>query len=121
MRYLPFLLIVGLVIYIVVDVVNAEDDDRLGVHPALWILGIVLLPPLGSIAWLAVRFSRRRNGGRPASRGPVAPSPHQPYRPGPVAPDDDPEFLWRLEQERRRRERERGGERESGHEREPEG
>ncbi|MDQ2623767.1 MAG: PLD nuclease N-terminal domain-containing protein [Actinomycetota bacterium] len=104
MRYLPFLLVIGLVIYTVVDVVNAEDDDRLGVHPALWILGIVLLPPLGSIAWLAVRFSRRSNRGaaRPGPSGP----PRQAYRPGPAAPDDDPEFLWRLEQEKRRRERE---------------
>ena len=105
-RYLPFLLIVGLVIYTVVDVVNADDDDRLGVHPALWILGIVLLPPLGSIAWLAVRFSRRARSGAPRSSGPSGPAAGPQYRPGPVAPDDDPEFLWRLEQERRRRERE---------------
>ncbi|NLF04063.1 MAG: hypothetical protein GX593_03500 [Actinomycetales bacterium] len=107
MRYLPFLLIIGLVIYTVVDVVNADDDDRLGVHPALWILGIVLLPPLGSIAWLAVRFSRRAQRGTgsqgPASSGYASQPPRQPYRPGPVAPDDDPEFLWRLEQEKRRR------------------
>ena len=106
MRYLPFLLVIGLVVYTVVDVVNAEDEDRLGVHPALWILGIVLLPPLGSIAWLAVRFSRRSNRGArpPRGAGPQRPT----YRPGPAAPDDDPEFLWRLEQEKRRR-REREG------------
>jgi len=103
MRYLPFLLIIGLVVYTVVDVVNADDDDRLGVHPALWILGIVLLPPLGSIAWLAVRFSRRSQRGTAPSGGVAGAAPRQPYRPGPVAPDDDPEFLWRLEQERRRR------------------
>ena len=108
MRYLPFLLIIGLVVYTVVDVVNAEDEDRLGVHPALWILGIVLLPPLGSIAWLAVRFSRRgkRGAARPGTQSPYGPS-RPTSRPGPVAPDDDPEFLWRLEQEKRRRERER--------------
>jgi hypothetical protein len=95
MRYLPFLLLVALVVYTVVDVVNADEDERLGVHPALWVLGIVLLPPLGSIAWLAVRFSRRR------------PGPSRPQPRGPLAPDDDPEFLWRLEQERRRREQEK--------------
>jgi len=106
MRYLPFLLVIALVVYTVVDVVNSDDDDRLGVHPALWILGIVLLPPLGSIAWLAVKFSRRNNGrgARPRATGPQRP----PYRPGPAAPDDDPEFLWRLEQEKRRRQREEG-------------
>jgi hypothetical protein len=106
MRYLPFLLVIGLVVYTVVDVVNADDEDRLGVHPALWILGIVLLPPLGSIAWLAVRFSRRSQRGARRSPGPAGPGPQSPYRPGPIAPDDDPEFLWRLEQEKRRRERE---------------
>ena len=109
MRYLPILLVIGLVIYTVVDVVNAEDEDRLGVHPGLWILGIVLFPPLGSIAWLAVRFSRRSRGQGPAQSGGVGPRGGSPTaRSGPLAPDDDPEFLWRLEQERRRR-REREG------------
>ena len=108
MRYVPILLVIGLVVYTVVDVVNAEDEERLGVHPALWILGMVLFPPLGSIAWLAVRFSRRRTA-RPAppSGGPWRPGSTP--RSGPVAPDDDPEFWWRLEQERRRREREARG------------
>lgn len=110
MRYVPILLVIGLVVYTVVDVVNAEDEDRLGVHPGLWILGIVLFPPLGSIAWLAVRFSRRRGKGRVAPGG-TAPRGGPPtMRTGPLAPDDDPDFLWRLEQERRRRDREgRGG------------
>lgn len=106
LRYLPILAVIALVVYTVVDVVNSEDDDRLGVHPALWILGIVLFPPLGSIAWLAVRFARKnRTAPRPSagSAGPAAPA----SRPGPLAPDDDPEFLWRLEQERRRAEQER--------------
>src|SRR5690606_41467897 len=89
-----------------VDDFNAADDARLAVHPALWILGTVLFPPPGSIAWLAVRFARKnRTAPRPSAgpAGPAAPA----SRPGPLAPDDDPEFLWRLEQERRRAEQER--------------
>lgn len=105
MRYLPILLVIGLVVYTVVDVVNADDDDRLGVHRGLWILGMVLFPPLGSIAWLAVRFSRRRGQGRVAPGGSSPRGGSPTARTGPLAPDDDPEFLWRLEQERRRRER----------------
>ncbi|GEL96373.1 PLD nuclease N-terminal domain-containing protein [Cellulomonas composti] len=97
MRNLGYLLLIGLVVYCVIDIVRSEDDERLGVHPALWVLLVVLIPILGSIVWLAV--SRTRRAGRPATAGGRTSS--GPSR-GPVAPDDDPEFLWRLEQERRR-------------------
>jgi len=95
MRYLGTLLLIGLVVYCVIDIVRSQDDERLGVHPALWVLLVVLFPLVGGIVWLAVSRARR------ASRGVVvrADAPT-----GPRAPDDDPEFLWRLDQERRRRE-----------------
>lgn len=98
MRYLGYLLVIGLVVYCVIDIVRSEDDERLGVHPALWVLLVVLIPVLGSIVWLTVSRTRRaqaassRVGQAPGSRG----------VPGPTAPDDDDEFLWRLEQERKR-------------------
>lgn len=115
MRYLGILLVIGLVVYTVVDVLNSDDDDRHGVPRGLWVFGMIALPPIGSIVWLVLRFARRSGGRGPVPNGGAGPGGRPPYRSRPVAPDDDPEFLWRLEQERRRREREgRTGERE-GH------
>ncbi len=95
MRVVGTLLLIGFVVYCVIDIVRSEDDERLGVHPALWVLLVVLFPLIGGVVWIAV--SRTRRAARPV-RGAAGPAPS-----GPVAPDDDPEFLWRLDQERRRR------------------
>jgi hypothetical protein len=93
-RNLAVLLIIGLTVYCVFDAVRSTDDERLGVHPALWILLILFVPVLGPLAWVAVRWSRRTaTAGRPGAA---------PQRRRPTAPDDDPEFLWRLDEDRRR-------------------
>ncbi|ASR55372.1 PLD nuclease N-terminal domain-containing protein [Cellulomonas sp. PSBB021] len=97
MRYLGTLLLIGFVVYCVIDIVRSDEDERLGVHPALWVLLVVLFPVIGGVVWLAV--SRTKRGQRTPYRTQTAQAPG-----APVAPDDDPEFLWRLEQERRRRE-----------------
>lgn len=101
MRYLPFLVAIGLVVYTVIDVVRSDDETRQGVHPALWVAFMVVLPVIGSLAWLAVRRPPRRRTARGPGIGRVPRAP--------VAPDDDPEFLWRLEEEQRRRAREGEG------------
>ncbi|WP_369370912.1 PLDc N-terminal domain-containing protein [Promicromonospora sp. Populi] len=110
------LVIVGLMVYALVDVWGSEEDERGGLPRWLWVLLIVLLPLLGAISWIVVRISGRRSGPRPSSgpgtggSRPAPPSRPGPRRPaGPVAPDDDPEFLWALEQEKRKREREARG------------
>jgi hypothetical protein len=104
------LLVVGLALYALLDLFGSEEDERGGLPRWLWAVIIVLLPVFGPVAWIIVKRSARRasGGGGPSSRPGRRPS--GPKRPsGPVAPDDDPEFLWRLEQEKRRREREAGG------------
>ncbi len=113
MRNLLAVVIVGLVVYTIFDVLRSEPDERFGISRALWIVLIVVVPVLGSIAWLVARQQARARGagggsGSGGSRRP-GPSPRGPRRPsGPVAPDDDPEFLWRLAQQQRRAQRERG-------------
>lgn len=97
MRYLGFLLLIGLTVYCVIDIVNSDDDERLGIHPALWILLVVLFSVVGCAVWLAVSRSRRANR-RAAAAGWGGSTV------GTGAPDDDDEFLWRLEQERKRQE-----------------
>jgi len=79
MRNLGILALIALVVYCLVDITRSDDDERVGLHPALWMVLVVLLPVLGAIIWLVVSRSRRPRraqdgggGGRPAS------------------PDDDP-------------------------------
>ncbi|GCE76571.1 PLD nuclease N-terminal domain-containing protein [Cellulomonas biazotea] len=107
-RYLGFIIVVGLVVWCVLDISRSEDDERLGVHPALWMALVVLVPVLGAIVWILVsrgrRASARQDGSARPARGPAAPR----RRPGPVAPDDDPDFLRKLDEERRRREQDTG-------------
>ncbi|MFC8600683.1 MULTISPECIES: PLD nuclease N-terminal domain-containing protein [unclassified Isoptericola] len=104
------LLVVGLALYALLDLAGSEEEERGGLPRWLWAVIIVLLPIFGAVAWIIVKqASRRASGGRGPSSRPGRPGPAGPRRPsGPVAPDDDPEFLWRLEQEKRRRQRESG-------------
>ena len=74
MRNLAVLLIIGLIVYCVIDVIRSTTDERLGVHPILWVALILVVPLLGALAWLAVRWSRRTAGGPdPSARQPAAP------------------------------------------------
>ena len=98
MRNLVVLAIIGLAIYCLFDILRSTRDERLGVHPALWIVVVLFVPLLGPLAWLAVRWSRRStyadlSGAPPTSR---------PERLRSSAPDDDPDFLRRLDEQRRR-------------------
>ncbi|WP_456787567.1 PLDc N-terminal domain-containing protein [Cellulomonas sp. P5_C5] len=92
MRNLAVLLIIGLIVYCVIDVIRSTDDERLGVHPIFWVALILVVPLIGALAWLAVRWSRRASGG---------PGPSTQHR-RTTGPDDDPDFLSRLDDDRRR-------------------
>lgn len=104
------LVVLGLMVYSLADLAGSEDEERGGLPTWLWVLIIILLPVFGAAAWIVLKQQRRRAGGLgPSSRGGGRPG-RGPRRPsGPVAPDDDPDFLWRLEQERRRRQQREGG------------
>lgn len=89
LRYLPPVLVVAFTLFCVFDVLGSDDRTRRGVPTPAWLLVVLALPVVGGVVWLVVSRLAARTPGRPA---------------GPVAPDDDPEFLFRLDQERRRRE-----------------
>jgi hypothetical protein len=91
-RNLAVLLIIGLIVYCVIDVIRSTTDERLGVHPILWIALILIVPLVGALVWLAVRWSRRTSAG---------PGPSTAQR-RTTGPDDDPDFLSRLDDDRRR-------------------
>lgn len=97
LRLLFYVVPVAIAVYCTFDVLGADERRRRGVPTWVWVLVVVLAPVVGGVVWLLVSHLGLREPGGPARRR------------GPVAPDDDPEFLFRLEQERRRREAQRRG------------
>ncbi len=89
MRPLFVVAVLVLVVYALVDCLRTRGAEVRGMPKALWVALIVLLPGVGALAWLLA--GRDRGSASPPAR-----------RGRPVAPDDDPEFLWRLEQQRRK-------------------
>ncbi len=100
MKNLGALLLIGLVVYSVVDVLSSEKDERIGLPRWAWVVLLILVPLVGSIVWIAVSRTQR---GRPQPGGTIG----RALAPAPVAPDDDPEFLWTLDQRRRQAEQRR--------------
>ncbi|MGO1258298.1 MAG: PLD nuclease N-terminal domain-containing protein [Brachybacterium sp.] len=90
---------IALTVFALADCVQTEDDKVRGVPKWAWIVLIVLLPWVGPITWLFVGKDRSLSAGDA-----------QPLRKGPVAPDEDPDFLRKLDEDIRRERRERGRE-----------
>ena len=105
-RALVYVVPIALAIFALFDLARSLPEERAGLRRLWWVLIIVLLPALGPIVWIVV--SRNSRGAASPRTGPSIPGPGRgplrppTRRPGPVAPDDDPDFLWRLEQQRRR-------------------
>jgi hypothetical protein len=94
LRVLPELVWFGLLVFCLIDCVQTPDGDVRNLPKWGWILLMVLLPLVGSVAWL-VAGRPERGAGRPA-RAPwpatrTAGFPE--YERPPRGPDDDPEFL----------------------------
>ncbi|MDR1151357.1 MAG: PLD nuclease N-terminal domain-containing protein [Bifidobacteriaceae bacterium] len=101
---LLYVLPLALMVYALVDLVQDSDVERTSVPKPLWIAFVVVLPYFGPIAWLVVAKI-----ARPGTRrrfGPARPPfPGAPRRGAAVAPDDDPEFLRKLDEKARRNRR----------------
>lgn len=108
-RALFFLVIIGLAVYALADIATSDERARRGIPRGAWLL-IALVPLVGAAAWILSSRAARAADGPGSGSGGARPAGGGggPRRSGPLAPDDDPEFLWRLEQERIRRERESG-------------
>jgi hypothetical protein len=100
-RALPVLLILVLIIWCLVDCIQTPAGDVRNLPKVGWIILILLFGVIGSVAWLVAGRPRRTPSGGTSSGPP----------PRPQAPDDDPDFLRRLDWERRRQQR---GEESSG-------
>ncbi len=99
-RALPILIIVGLAIYSFFDVLQTEDD-RIRRYPKTAWLVLVLIPVVGAALWFGLGRPRRSRGGF----GPPRMITLKDSQARPKAPDDDPTFIRRLDEEAWRRKR----------------
>ncbi len=108
-RVLPFLIELILVVFCLVDCIQADQRRIRNLPRWAWVLAILIVPIVGCIAWLlAGRPTRSSASQRPSPSTPAGsgfPGIERPQRPRPVAPDDDPEFLSRLKQSNAEHER----------------
>ena len=87
LRVIVVLVLIGVTVYALVDCLRTDGPDLRVLPKPVWLLLIVLLPIGGGVLYLAL--------GR-ATEDPTGPVAR------PLAPDDDPDFLRRLDVERRR-------------------
>ena len=114
-RVIIAIAIIALQVYALVDLARSDSASVRSIPKWLWFL-VWPIPVLGPVAWLALgrpRVGPASGGGGPGGGGTIG-GPRPPR--GPIAPDDDPDFLKRLDEqswaarmERLRREREAGG------------
>jgi hypothetical protein len=83
-RLIVVLVILGLAIYAFIDCLRTPAAQVRALPRPLWLIVIVLLTPLGPVAWILL--GRADDG--PAMRR---------RRPRVLAPDDDPDFLRSLD------------------------
>ncbi|MCT1776783.1 PLD nuclease N-terminal domain-containing protein [Brachybacterium sp. p3-SID957] len=100
LRAIPAILSIALAIFALADCVQTQDDEVRGLPKWAWIVLIVLIPWVGPITWLLVGKDRTDGTGRGPGRG-------GPRRSGPIAPDEDPDFLRKLDEDIRRERREK--------------
>lgn len=108
MRYvLPIAIELGLLVYCLIDCIQTDEGDCRNLGKSWWVLLIILLPIAGGVAWLVagrpVSSRPRRQVPWPSTQTAGFPEYERPGRA--VAPDDDPEFLARLERQRERENR----------------
>ncbi len=92
MRHLPFIIDLALVVYCVVDCITADSILVRTLQKPLWMMLIIVLPLIGSIAWLVAGRPRHDQRSRdvlwPSMATPAFPE-YERSRP-PCLPDDDP-------------------------------
>lgn len=87
-RYVPVIFILVLFIYGLIDCLRSDPGEVRSIPKTAWLLIIIVLPLVGVLLWLF--FGRPRYLPEPTGRTRA-----------PLAPDDDPDFLRKLELSRR--------------------
>jgi Phospholipase_D-nuclease N-terminal len=86
LRVLMFLVPLALSIYAFIDCISTDEKQIRYIPKPIWAVLVLLFPLVGSISWLLA--GKERTAQRPQRRG------------GWVAPDDNPDFLKSLDEEK---------------------
>ncbi|MFI1413185.1 PLD nuclease N-terminal domain-containing protein [Streptomyces sp. NPDC020707] len=89
LRVLMILVPLALSIYAFIDCITTDEKDVRYIPKPLWAILVLLFPLVGSISWLIVGRVRTPRGASSSRRG------------GWVAPDDNPDFLKSLRDEKK--------------------
>jgi hypothetical protein len=96
------LVLVGLWIFCINDVITTDESQVRNLPKLLWLLIVLLIPDIGSIAWLIAGRNWNGAAARPPARSSIHPSARgyaeydRPGRYVPANPDDDEDFLRSL-------------------------
>nr|WP_223245511.1 PLD nuclease N-terminal domain-containing protein [Streptomyces sp. CBMA156] len=98
---LTIILPLALWVWAFVDCLTTPEDEVKHLPKVVWVLIVLLFPPLGPIAWLIAGKRRGFLPAAPAGAHAGYPADDRQGRPAPrggrpTAPDDDPEFLASL-------------------------
>ena len=93
LRYLPFIIVVVLLIAALVDVIRIEPERVRALPKPVWALIVIAIAIVGPVLWFWL------------GREPLEPRNNGRYRDAPMAPDDDAEFLLRLAREKEQEKR----------------
>jgi hypothetical protein len=99
------LVFLGIWIFCIIDVITTPDPECRNLPKIAWLLIVILLVDIGSVAWLVAGRTWNRDRTRLLAGTPARPG----QRPKASNPDDDEEFLATLRsraEEQRRRARE---------------
>src|ERR1041385_7421997 len=84
-------------IFCIFDVISSEPELVRNLPKLVWLLIVIIVPDVGSIAWLIL--------GRPRGAALAPGATWRPTRaqrtPGPVGPEDSPHFLKSIDEQRR--------------------
>lgn len=95
LRILTVVLPLALWVWAFIDCLTAPEDEVKHLPKVVWVIIVLLFPPLGPIAWLVAGKRRGFAQGRTADQVAGA----RPRDGRPLAPDDDPEFLASLKKD----------------------
>jgi hypothetical protein len=101
---LLFIINLALVVIALIDCLSAEEYAVRSLPKWAWVLLILLFSPIGAIVWFVAGRPQTHQVARAGEWRPGAGFPES-ERPRAVAPDDDPEFLRKLDAGRRDDER----------------
>jgi hypothetical protein len=104
LRVLPAVIEIGLLLYCLIDCIQAPDGTVRNLPKWGWIVLIVLVPWIGPVAYLIAGRPRREGVTSGAPWSPPGRPDGRTSRPAPRAPrgpDDDPDFLRDLNRQRR--------------------